>query len=408
MNNKRIIIRVLLLLLVIGTPQHGYSQYLYGIIKSISDGVKERKERKKTAQLIAEQEKKEAELKAEKERKEAELKAEQERKKVELREQFILQNSKLLEDKNTKSWFELLLQTQQSREKREISIQDTVDAAKVIPALNLLYGEEIDESKALKAIKEIADQGNSVASSYYAFLVSRGYRPGFPNGDRIFYGVDWGNNDCLGNGTILHKKNGVLKVIGGKMVFTMNDGTVFTGFFKEQVTFFGDSNQYSTFDEVADRRIANYPELTPWNGEIRYPDGSTDNLEGGESVKKKEENEKKRIANIISTFRNKASKLGQKYGATYVNSLLNTGNIKIGTPLALLQEYITLYNPYVINNAKEYLKYYEPTVRDMMQYGKTAKRVKIVDQWGNVDYSLMVANGKVVAIYKQNACLWMR
>lgn len=108
---------------------------------------------------------------------------------------------------------------------------------------------------------------------------------------------------------------------------------------------------------------------------------------------------------LVAEFRDKASKLGQKYGVSYVNSLLNTGNIKIGTPLALLQEYIPLLNPYVINNGKEYLKYYEPTARDLMQYGKTAKRVKIVDHWGNVDYSLMVANGKVVAVYKQSARL---
>ena len=107
-------------------------------------------------------------------------------------------------------------------------------------------------------------------------------------------------------------------------------------------------------------------------------------------------------------FRNKASKLGQKYGVAYVNSLLNTGNIKVGTPLALLQEYITLFNPYVINNAKGYLKYYEPTARDLMQYGKTAKRVKIVDHWDNVVYSFMVANGKVVTVYQQDAVLKMK
>lgn len=394
MNNKKIFFVVLLLIMAIGTPQYVCSQGLSGLIKDISAGIKERKELKKMAKLIAEQEKKEAELKAEKEKKEAELKAEKERKMAELREQFTLQNSKLLENKKTETRFKMLLNELQRKEKRELSIQDSIDAVKVIPAMNLLYGEEIDESKALLAIKEIADQGNSVASSFYSILESRGYKQGLPNGDRIFYGVDWGNNDCLGNGTILHKKNGVLRVIGRKMVFTMNDGTVFTGYFKEQVS----NNSY---DAVAERRIANFPELTPWNGEIKYPDGRTDILEWGKSKNEIEKNEQNALANKINAARSAAKKLGQKYGAAYVNSLMDNGVIKVGTPLALLKEYIPIKQPFFAhNNYKAEMIYYEPTVRDMMKYGKTAKRVKIINSWGNIYYSFMVANGKVVAVYQ--------
>lgn len=321
------------LLLALGTPQHAYSQNkLSEIIKEISDGIKERKKQKKIAKLIAkqdkeiakliaEQKKEIAKLIAEQEKKEAELKAEEERKKAELREQFTLQNSKLLEDETSEKSFKVLLSTLQLHEDRELTIQDSIDAVKVVPAMNFLYGKEVDESKALLAIKEIADQGNSVASLYYASLESRGYRPGFPNGDRIFYGVDWGNNDCLGNGTILHKKNGVLKVIGGKMVFTMNDGTIFTGYFKEQV-------RNNSYDEVAERRIANFPELTPWNGEIKYPDGRTDNLVWGKSEKGLQQKEQQKEKDAYNT-------LCKKFGKRYVDAAVN-GQILVGMPENLM------------------------------------------------------------------------
>ncbi len=104
----------------------------------------------------------------------------------------------------------------------------------------------------------------------------------------------------------------------------------------------------------------------------------------------------------IANAKKKAASLGSKYGAAYVNSLLNTGNIKVGTPVALLQEYVS-----IINSLREMersstfkINYFEPTTRDMMQYGRAAKRVKIVDDVFTC-YSLMVVNGKVVAVYSQ-------
>ena len=124
MNNKKIFFVVLLLIMAFGTPQYVCSQGLSGLIKDISAGIKERKELKKMAKLIAEQEKKEAELKAEKEKKEAELKAEKERKMAELREQFTLQNSKLLENKKTETRFKMLLNDLPRKEKRELSPQE--------------------------------------------------------------------------------------------------------------------------------------------------------------------------------------------------------------------------------------------------------------------------------------------
>lgn len=108
----------------------------------------------------------------------------------------------------------------------------------------------------------------------------------------------------------------------------------------------------------------------------------------------------------IANAKKKAASLGSKYGAAYVNSLINTGNIKVGTPMALLQEYIPIKNPLMAHkNYHAEIKYYEPSVRDMAQYGKAAKRVKIINSWGNVYYSLMVVNGKVVAVYQQGLAL---
>lgn len=115
-----------------------------------------------------------------------------------------------------------------------------------------------------------------------------------------------------------------------------------------------------------------------------------------------EDKAKEKIANA----KKKASSLSSKYGAAYVNSLINTGNIKVGTPMALLQEYIPIKNPLMAHkNYYAEIKYYEPSIRDMTQYGKAAKRVKIINSWGNVYYSLMVVNGKVVAVYQQGLAL---
>lgn len=117
--------------------------------------------------------------------------------------------------------------------------------------------------------------------------------------------------------------------------------------------------------------------------------------------------EDKPIVDAKNKAKKKAIGLRSKYGAAYVNSLINTGNIKVGTPLALLKEYIAIINPWEEEKRKGSsfgIMYYEPTTRDMMQYGRTAKRVKICDDIFFF-YSLMVANGKVVAVYEQSSAL---
>jgi hypothetical protein len=136
----------------------------------------------------------------------------------------------------------------------------------------------------------------------------------------------------LKRGTILHKKNGVLTIDdswgGGKMVFTMNDGTVFKGYFKEQVKFFGDSNQYSSYDEIADAKLVEFEELTPWSGSITYADGTTDELTAGKSMKaiKKAEQEKQNAA---------YDTLCKQFGKKYVDAAGN-GQIIVGMPEKLM------------------------------------------------------------------------
>lgn len=127
----------------------------------------------------------------------------------------------------------------------------------------------------------------------------------------------------LEGGTILHKKNGVLTIDeGGEMVFTMNDGTVFKGYFKEQVKYSGDSNQYSSIEEKADAKLVEFEELTPWSGSVTYADGTTDELDFGKSLKaiKKAEQEVQNAA---------YDALCKQFGKNFVDAA-NQGKILVG------------------------------------------------------------------------------
>lgn len=154
-----------------------------------------------------------------------------------------------------------------------------------------------------------------------------GFLPGQKEGDVVVY---FDGNDVLSGGTVLKKNNGVLTVDDrGEMTFKMNDGTVFKGYFKEQVKFLGDSSQFSSyFEEKADLKLLQYEELTPWSGSITYADGTTDELTAGESVKamKKAEQEKEKAA---------YDTLCKKFGKKYTDDAM-AGRITIGMPEALL------------------------------------------------------------------------
>lgn len=181
------------------------------------------------------------------------------------------------------------------------------------------YGKRGEKEQALAECikKQLNEEGNT----------KFGFVKGQKEGDvvEILDGI-------LKRGTILHKKNGVLTIDdswgGEKMVFTMNDGTIFKGYFKEQVKFFGDSNQYSSFEEKADAKLVEFEELTPWSGSITYADGTTDELDAGKSMKaiKKAEQEKQNAA---------YDTLCKQFGKKYVDAAGN-GQIIVGMPEKLM------------------------------------------------------------------------
>lgn len=108
----------------------------------------------------------------------------------------------------------------------------------------------------------------------------------------------------------------------------------------------------------------------------------------------------KRLTSLVRGFQNKYK---QKYGASFSNNIIK-GNITQGMPLALIKEYmrdcqsldIKQYfkdpNPFDIK-----LTQYEPTVRDMYQFGRNAQvfRVTVGTLWLG---TFKVANGKVATV----------
>lgn len=265
-------------------------------------------------------------------------------------------------------------------------------------------GVEIDEKEAYIWIDDAYKYGGKEAIEFYKTKpsgINVGYASLESKEDKrvysTYYDVNGIGQPSLGEGTLLHKNNGIFQVKNGKMVFTMKDGRVFEGYFKEGKII---DNPYKVF---ADRRLEDATELTPWQGIITSPDGTTDELKDGKSETERIKNEQAAFFKAYTNAKNSAKKLGSKYGATLVNNLINTGEIELGTPLAFIQEYISVHNSYYDNWPLQ-IKYYEPSIRDMMQYGKAAKSVKIFDKMG-LCYSLMIANGKVVAIYNQSKIL---
>ena len=271
-------------------------------------------------------------------------------------------------------------------------------------------GVEIDEEEAYTWIDDAYRSGGKEAIEFYktkpagiyvgyAALESKEEKRVYD----IYYDVNGNPKPSLGAGTLLRKSNGIFRVTKRNMVFSMKDGSVFVGYFKE-----GDiiDDPYQMF---ADKRLEDATELTPWKGSITYPDGTTDELVNGESKNAKLKVAQAEHDNFISNIKKEVDKLGRKYGATLVNNLINTGQIQVGTPLALLQELIPIVNRTITAPEAYHLKlrYFEPSQRDMMQYGRTAKRVKITDSFDNYNlrYSLMIANGKVAAVYQQSTWL---
>ena len=216
----------------------------------------------------------------------------------------------------------------------------------------------------------------------------------------------------LGAGTKIKRKNGVLTVNNdGGMTLTMNDGTVFNGYFKEQVNFYGDSNQYSHFENIADAKLLLAEEFTPYQGDIKYANGTTDKLISGKSVTAQLKAAKEELEAAMKTSKAEFAKLSKKYGAP-INNIKSTGKVNVGYSITMLDEYIKVYNKYKSARIKAEngqddplgLRYYQPTVSEAITYGKTAKRVKLGGTiFANeiVVGEFMVVNGKIAAIFRQ-------
>lgn len=223
---------------------------------------------------------------------------------------------------------------------------------------------------------------------------------------------------AIGTGSKIQRKNGVLVFDKDGRTFTMNDGTVFRGYFKEELTLYGESGE--SYEVVGnDQKLLLADELTPYHGAITYADGTTDGIKAGKSVNAHNKAVKAAIDAELKAAKSEYTKLCQKYGAATINSLKTTGSLKVGYSVTMLNDYIAVYNKYMTARVKAEngrhdplgLRYYEPTVNEVLKYGKTAKRVKLGGtMFANelVLANCMVANGKIAAIYQNTTILAMK
>lgn len=245
--------------------------------------------------------------------------------------------------------------------------------------------------------KQMNDEGNNTF----------GFLPGQREDDVIVR-----TGGFISAGTKIRRKNGVLVFDDTGRTFTMNDGTMFKGLFKEELDLYGEAGE-SYEVKGNEEKLLLADELTPWHGPITYADGTTDALKAGKSVNAAVKAANAQIEAELKSVKADLTRLSQKYGAA-INSLKSTGNIKVGYSVAMIDEYLKVYNKYKEASVKKEngrhnplaLHYYEPSVRDIMQYGKTAKRVKVFGTWFANEIvvgNFMMANGKVTAIYQQTS-----
>ena len=244
--------------------------------------------------------------------------------------------------------------------------------------------------------------------------ITFGFLPGQREDDIVVRSAD---ERVLGAGTKIRRKNGVLTVNNnGGMTLTMDDGTVFNGYFKEQVNFYGDSNQYGHLEHFADAKLLLAEEFTPYDGVIQYADGKSDKLNMGKSVTAQVKAAKAAYEAEMKAVKSELAKLSQKYGAATINSLKTTGALKVGYSMTMLNDYLKVCNRYRTARVKAEngqddplgFHYFEPTVSEVLKYGKTANRVKLGGTRFANEFVLancMVANGKIAAIYQNTTIL---
>lgn len=86
----------------------------------------------------------------------------------------------------------------------------------------------------------------------------------------------YAGDEYLELGTVLHKKNGVLKINttdytgGNKDTFTMNDGSVYIGTFKGKESRANENTTVTPSLYSYDIGILDLDELTPWNGTMKF------------------------------------------------------------------------------------------------------------------------------------------
>ena len=307
-----------------------------------------------------------------------------------------------------------LLSMAKSDERREALL-------KVYDFLNLVansyrYGAELAEghkgtergNKEIALAEQIKKRLNEEGDITFGFL------PGQREDDIVVRSAD---ERVLGAGTKIRRKNGVLTVNNnGGMTLTMDDGTVFNGYFKEQVNFYGDSNQYGHLEQFADAKLLLAEEFTPYDGVIQYADGKSDKLNMGKSVTAQVEAAKAAYEAEMKAVKSELAKLSQKYGAATINSLKTTGALKVGYSMTMLNDYLKVCNRYRTARVKAEngqddplgFHYFEPTVSEVLKYGKTANRVKLGGTRFANEFVLancMVANGKIAAIYQNTTIL---
>jgi len=190
-------------------------------------------------------------------------------------------------------------------------------------------GVEMDEEEAYTWIDDAYRSGGKEAIEFYktkpagiyvgyAALESKEEKRVYD----IYYDVNGNPKPSLGAGTLLRKSNGIFRVTKRNMVFSMKDGSVFVGYFKE-----GDiiDDPYQMF---ADKRLEDATELTPWSGTITYADGTTDELTEGKSLKAIKKAEQKKQNAAYDT-------LCKQFGKKYVDAAGN-GQIIVGMPEKLM------------------------------------------------------------------------
>ena len=258
-----------------------------------------------------------------------------------------------------------------------------------------------------------------------------------PNADIVFtnkYG------DLI-QGTILHKKNGVLEIIDGYISgmpstyefsrattqtngqisvdvqlpvnrrFTMKDGATFYGLFK------GERISYNEKPTSLPKKFEKDDELIPWNGIIVFSDGLTDILVYGktrEGLKMEAEREREtkitEMKNRLSPIRVQLEQLKKKYGAATVNAMMKTGEVNVGYSMAFLNEYAKVYGEYadivdllwLKNATKPQFYIFEPTLQQMQMYGNKVRRVE-----AKGGYIFYIVNNKVVGINRQPLIPWV-